>query len=83
MASFTEGDMRGLLLAVGLNPVPADALECTFTELGLDSLARIEMAARLRESHGADMESELTTGDDLTPGQILSMVNASLAQAAG
>lgn len=77
MASFTEGDMRGLLLAVGLNPVPADALESTFAQLELDSLARIEIATRLREAHGADVESVLTTGDDLTPGQVVGMVNGS------
>ena len=83
MASFTEGDMRGLLLAVGLNPVPPDALESTFAQLELDSLARIEIATRLHESHGADVESVLTTGDDLTPGQVVAMVNTSLAQTAG
>jgi hypothetical protein len=77
MASFTIGDMRGLLLAVGLNPVPPDALESTFAQLELDSLARIEIATRLRESHGADVESVLTTGEDLTPGQVVDMVNAS------
>jgi Phosphopantetheine attachment site len=77
MASFTEGDMRGLLLAVGLNPVPADALESTFAHLELDSLARIEIATRLRESHGADVETALTTGDDLTPGHVIAMVNTS------
>lgn len=83
MASFTEGDMRGLLLAVGLNPVPPNALESSFAQLELDSLARIEIATRLRESHGADVESVLTTGDDLTPGEVVAMVNSTLTQAAG
>ncbi len=83
MASFTEEDMRGLLLAVGLNPVPPNALESTFAELALDSLARIEIATRLRESHGADVESVLTTGEDLTPGQVMDMVNTTVTPAAG
>jgi hypothetical protein len=83
MASFTEGDMRALLLKVGLNPVPADALERTFADLELDSLARIEIATRLRESCGADVELALTTGDDLTPYQVLAMVNTGVTQVAG
>jgi acyl carrier protein len=83
MASFTEDDMRGLLRKVGLNPVPADALGRTFADLGLDSLARIEIATRLRESHGVNVELELTTGDDLSPDQVVAMVNVALAPAAG
>jgi acyl carrier protein len=83
MASFTEDDMRALLIKVGLNPVPANALERSFAELELDSLARIEIATRLRESHGADVESELTVGDDLTPSRVVTMVNTAVTQIAG
>jgi acyl carrier protein len=83
MASFTEGDMRALLVKVGLNPVPADALGRSFMDLGLDSLARIEIATRLRESCGTDIEPALTDGEDLTPDEVIAMVNANVAPAAG
>jgi|tagenome__1003787_1003787.scaffolds.fasta_scaffold20041784_2 hypothetical protein len=82
MSSFTENEMRALLTKVGLNPVPPDALGRTFAELGLDSLARIEMATRLLESHGADLELALTVGDDLTPAQVISMVTSITSPAA-
>ena len=83
MASLTESDMRALLLKVGLNPVPANALERSFAELELDSLARIEIATRLRESHGADVESALIGSADLTPHQVVTMVNTAVTPAAG
>ena len=75
MASLTESDMRALLLKVGLNPLPANALELSFADLELDSLARIEIATRLRESHGADVELALIGRADLTPQQVVTMVN--------
>jgi acyl carrier protein len=81
MASFTEIDMRALLVKVGLNPVPANAIECTFGELGLDSLARIEIASRLREAYGADVEAELMNGEDLTLERVVAMVNAAVTSA--
>ncbi len=83
MASFTDDEMRGLLLRVGLNPVPEHAIERTFGDLGLDSLARIEIATRLQESHGVDVESELVGGEDLTPGHVVAMVNAVVTPAVG
>jgi hypothetical protein len=82
MSSFTENEMRALLMKVGLNPVPPDALGRTFADLGLDSLARIEMATRLLESHGADLELALTVGDDLTPAQVITMVTSVVSPAA-
>ena len=75
MASLTESDMRALLLKVGLNPVPANGLELSFAELELDSLARIEIATRLRESHDVDVELALIGRADLTPQQVVTMVN--------
>jgi acyl carrier protein len=83
MTSFTEDEMRALLVRAGLNPVPPDAFERTFAELGLDSLARIEMATRLVESHGVDLELALTVGDDLTPAQVIDMVASVTSPAAG
>jgi len=83
MASFTEDEMRALLVKVGLNPVPADALERTFADLQLDSLARIEIATRLRESHGVDVETALTVGDDLTPSVVIAMVASVASPAVG
>jgi acyl carrier protein len=78
MASFTESEMRGLLLKVGLNPVPENATESTFAQLGLDSLARIQIATHLRETHGADVEADLVDGRDLTMEEVVAMVNAAL-----
>jgi acyl carrier protein len=81
VASFTEIEMRALLVKVGLNPVPPNAIECTFGELGLDSLARIEIATRLRESYGAEVEAELMNGEDLALERVVAMVNASVTPA--
>jgi acyl carrier protein len=82
MARFTEDEMKALLLKVGLNPVPADALNSTFATLVLDSLARIEIATRIQESYGVDLEPALTTGDDLTPSRVMAMVNDTVVPAA-
>lgn len=83
MNQLTEDEMKALLRRVGLNPMPAGALAATFAELSLDSLARIEIATRIQESHGVNLEHLLATGTELTPGGVMAMVNDELAAVAG
>ncbi|WP_329093135.1 acyl carrier protein [Streptosporangium sp. NBC_01469] len=58
---FTEENARELLLSVGLDPAAGDdVLELSFDELDLDSLARVEIATRIQDRFGVDVEEQLT-----------------------
>ncbi|MEU8382918.1 acyl carrier protein [Streptosporangium sp. NPDC048865] len=75
---FTDENVRELLLAVGLDPAAGDAaLERSFGELDLDSLARVEIATRIQDRFGVDVEERLTA--DVTPSLMRELVNERLA----
>jgi acyl carrier protein len=77
---FTEKDVRELLVSVGASPVIAGSdLARSFEELGLDSLARIEMASRVKERYRVEVEEVLTP--EATPAGMRQLVNARLAGA--
>lgn len=66
---FTDGDLAGLLLAMGAEPpVGPHVFGDSFQELGLDSLARTQIAEHVAERWGVDVEARLTpetTPEDL------------------
>jgi hypothetical protein len=77
---LTEDDVRGLLVAVGAPSTtgPGDYGR-TFDDLGLDSLARIEIASRIKDRYGVDVEEHLEA--DETPIGMARLVNVRLATA--
>ncbi|MEV4113894.1 acyl carrier protein [Nonomuraea sp. NPDC049695] len=74
---FTEDALRTFLLAVGLAPAQED-YSLTFEQLQLDSLARVEMAARIEDQYGVALEIDA----DQSPRAVADLVNANLAGAA-
>ncbi|WP_436756902.1 SAM-dependent methyltransferase [Streptosporangium sp. V21-05] len=75
---FTDENVRELLLAVGLDPGTGDdALERSFDELDLDSLARVEIATRIQDRFGVDVEEQLTA--EATPSLMRELVTERLA----
>ncbi|MER6830066.1 acyl carrier protein [Streptosporangium sp. NPDC000563] len=75
---FTDENVRELLLCVGLDPAAGDeALELTFDALDLDSLARVEIATRIQDRFGVDVEEELTA--QTTPSLMRELVTERLA----
>jgi acyl carrier protein len=78
--TFTDDVVRDLLISVGLDPeTAAQAWERTFAELDLDSLARVEIATRIQDRFGIDIEESLT--EDATPAQLKKLVTERLAPA--
>ncbi|PZG34326.1 phosphopantetheine attachment domain protein [Spongiactinospora gelatinilytica] len=78
---LTDQDLRTLLIAVGLSPgVPDESLALTFEELDLDSLARMEIATRIQEKFGVDVEDDLVA--ETSPQQAKHLVNQRLESAA-
>ncbi|MER5643442.1 SAM-dependent methyltransferase [Streptosporangium sp. NPDC002524] len=75
---FTDQNVRELLLAVGLDPATGDdALELSFDELDLDSLARVEIATQIQDRFGVDVEEQLTA--EATPSLMRELVTERLA----
>ncbi len=52
-----------------------DVLDVEFTELGYDSLALLETAARLERDHGIVLDDDAATSAK-TPRELLELVNA-------
>jgi hypothetical protein len=75
--AFTDEDLGVLLRAVGADHVGPAALDQSFEQLALDSLARTEIAARVRERWSTDIEADLTA--DTTPNQVRGLVLDRLA----
>ncbi|BCJ56168.1 hypothetical protein Asp14428_76430 [Actinoplanes sp. NBRC 14428] len=68
-----------LLIAVGASPaVTTGDFDSTFEDLDLDSLARAEFAARVKQHSGVEVEDAVH--DDSTPNSIRRLVFASLAE---
>lgn len=79
---LTEHDVRELLVAVGVDRSTADGqLDRAFDDLQLDSLARIQIASRVKERFGVDLEEELDGQD--TPAGMRMLVNQRLTGPAG
>lgn len=75
---FSDSDLAALLLAVGAEPpVGPGVFEESFQDLDLDSLARTEIAARVVERWGVDVEERLTP--ETTPAQLRRLVEGEVA----
>ncbi|WP_084963794.1 acyl carrier protein [Thermoactinospora rubra] len=71
--TFTDDTVRDLLISVGLDRESAgEAWERSFEELGLDSLARVEIATRIQDRFGVDVEADLTA--EATPATLKKLV---------
>jgi hypothetical protein len=70
---LTDHTIKTFLVAVGADPAiePAD-FDTSFEDLDLDSLARAEFAARVREATGVDVEDRLDPA--VTPTAVRRMV---------
>lgn len=75
---LTNEDVRALLVAVGAPASTGVAdFETSFEALDLDSLARTEIASRIQDRFGINVEDDLTP--ETTPGDMLTMVNDRLS----
>jgi acyl carrier protein len=78
---FDEAAMNELLAAVGAEAAGDASLHsCSFEEMDLDSLARMEIAGRIQDRYGVEVEEELTA--ECTPAALVVLVNQRLAAAA-
>ncbi|MFE7130740.1 acyl carrier protein [Streptomyces sp. NPDC057638] len=76
-----RADLLTMLAAVGLEPSTGKAaLDRSFEELDLDSLARVELASRIKGRYGIDIEDEITP--QRTPAEVEELIGARLATAA-
>ncbi|WP_405845627.1 acyl carrier protein [Streptomyces sp. NBC_01518] len=66
--------------AEGVN-LDSDVLDLTFTDLGYDSLAMLEVSGRIEQEYGISLPDEVVS-DAPTPRQFLSYVNEGLGTAA-
>jgi hypothetical protein len=58
---FADGDLAGLLLAVGAEPpIGPEIFDDSFQDLDLDSLARNQIAALVAERWGVNVQNRLT-----------------------
>lgn len=78
MSKITVDDVRTILReCAGVDefaPGSGDLMDTSFGDLGYDSLALIEIAARLRQRFGVDVADEIVA-DDRTPRQLLEEAN--------
>ncbi|MEV8441843.1 acyl carrier protein [Actinosynnema sp. NPDC051121] len=84
MAQLTTQALRALLIEVageddGLDP-SADITDLTFEELGYDSLALMELSARIGREYGVEIDDD-RLADLTTPRSLLDLVNGSPAEA--
>jgi act minimal PKS acyl carrier protein len=81
---FTPAALRGILReAAGLEEgIPADgALDVSFQDLGLESLALLETGGRIEREYGITLDDGALL-EAATPRELLDLVNAHLAAAA-
>jgi minimal PKS acyl carrier protein len=75
-------DLRGILIACAggddLDALHGDISGMSFEELGYDSLALIETAAKLKLEHGVTIPDEEIT-EVGTPNELLSLINDRIA----
>jgi act minimal PKS acyl carrier protein len=81
MQSMKLSDLTGLLReCAGVEDaadLEGDVLEKSFTDLGYDSLALLEVAARIENHYEVTLDEELVAEAD-TPARYLDLVNATL-----
>ncbi len=74
--------LRGILIACAggedNEALHGEIADLSFEDLGYDSLALIETAARLKLDHGVDIPDELIT-EVGTPAELLKLVNERIA----
>ncbi|MGW1955706.1 phosphopantetheine-binding protein [Streptomyces sp. NPDC001920] len=76
-----HSQLTDMLTSVGLDPDLGEAaFDKTFEALDLDSLARVELASRIKSRYGIDIEEEITP--ESTPADVERMVSARLSAAA-
>jgi acyl carrier protein len=82
MSEFTMDDLRRVMQeAAGENRhLEGDVLDQPFTELGYDSLALLEAAARVERSFGVQIGDD-DIADVSTPRDFIQLVNDRLASA--
>lgn len=72
--TLTDTDFAGLLAGVGLDRRRGpESWTRTFADLDLDSLARVELASRIKGRLGLEVEDRVTA--DSTPAEVLDLVN--------
>lgn len=86
MAKMDLEDLRRILVACageddGID-LSADILDITFEELGYDSLALMESAARIKQEFGIDLLDD-DVAEVETPRALLGLVNGDPVPAAG
>jgi acyl carrier protein len=80
--TVSDAELVRALLAVGADrDLTVIDFDRTFEELDLDSLARAELTARLRERSGVDVEHHVTA--TATPNQVRRFVRDELSVRAG
>ncbi|GAA3383106.1 acyl carrier protein [Cryptosporangium minutisporangium] len=72
--AMTDVDLRTILLDVGLDPDVDVAADATLEELGLDSLALLEVATRIEDRYGVRLDESSTPG--LSPTALRQLVNS-------
>ncbi|WP_433546985.1 acyl carrier protein [Streptomyces sp. CA-294286] len=71
-------ELTVMLTGVGLDAALGEsAYGTTFEALGLDSLARVELASRIKSHYGIDIEDEITP--ESTPADVERLVGGRLA----
>ncbi|MGH3932186.1 MAG: acyl carrier protein [Pseudonocardiaceae bacterium] len=85
MSKITIDDVRRILVTcagdIGIAELPGDVATLEFDDLGYDSLALMETAARIEQEFGARIPEEQIT-EVKTPQELLELVNMSLVEAA-
>uniref|UniRef100_A0AAU2W2H9 Acyl carrier protein n=1 Tax=Streptomyces sp. NBC_00008 TaxID=2903610 RepID=A0AAU2W2H9_9ACTN len=80
---FTLDTLRDILRQSAGEPehLPPDSeiAECTFEDIGYDSLARLEACGRIEREYGVSIDAELLRGT-ATPAELLAAVNGQLVQ---
>ncbi|MFI5806454.1 phosphopantetheine-binding protein [Streptomyces sp. NPDC051561] len=72
-AQALHTELTAMLAAVGLDPALGEAaFERTFDALGLDSLARVELASRIKSRFGVDIEEQIEP--ESTPADIEELI---------
>ncbi|GGR85878.1 MULTISPECIES: acyl carrier protein [Streptomyces] len=85
MAQLAIEDLRRILIACAGEDdsldLTGDILDSSFEDLGYDSLALMESAARIKQEYGIDLSDD-DIAEVETPRALLALVNADTATAA-
>lgn len=85
MSTFTHDDLRRILTAVAgedeTTGLPDDVAGMSFEDMGYDSLALMEMAARISQEYGVHIGDD-QAAEFKTPEEVVIAVNDALGTAA-